>query len=78
MSRLHMFYKSIYHLTTVQLPPYFSRTQQSTRKYHPLHFIIPITNCDYYKYSFFGPRTIRDWNDLPSELIEGNMHSTPV
>ena len=36
-------YKSIYHLTAVQLPPYFSRTQRSTRQYHPLHFIIPIT-----------------------------------
>ena len=50
---LHMFYKSVYHLTAVQLPPYFLRNQQSTRQYHPLHFIVPSTNCDYYKYSFF-------------------------
>jgi len=70
-ARLHTFYKSIYHLTAVQLPPYFSQTQRSTRQYHPLHFIIPSTNCDYYKYSFF-PRTIREWNDLPNDLIESN------
>ena len=66
-----MFYKSIYHLTAVQLPPYFLRTQQSTRQYHPLHFIVPSTNCDYYKYSFF-PRAIRDWNNLPNDLIESS------
>ena len=39
--RLHMFYKSIYHLTALQLPTYFLRTQRSTRQnhWHPLHFI---------------------------------------
>jgi len=65
--RLHMLYKSICHLTAVQLPPYFLRSQWFTRQCHPLHFIIPSTNCDYYKYSFF-PRTIRDWNNLPNDL----------
>ena len=66
-SRLHMFYKSVYHLTAVQLaiPPYFLRTQQSTRQYHPLQFIVPSTNCDYYKYSFSK-------SNLPHDLIESS------
>ena len=52
-SRLHMFYKSVYHLTAVQLPPYFLRTQQSTRQYHPLNFTVPSTNCDHYTNTAF-------------------------
>ena len=70
-SRLHILYKSIYHLMAEQLPPYFLRTQWSTHPYYPLHFIILSTNCGYYKYSF-SPRAIRYWNNLPDDLIESN------
>ena len=53
ISRLHILNKSVYHLTAVQLSPYFLRTQQSTWQYHSLHFIAPSTHCDYFKYNFF-------------------------
>ena len=32
-------------------------------------FKIPFAQTDYYKNSFF-PRTIRDWNALPTEAVE--------
>ena len=73
-SRLNNFYKSIYHHTALKIPTYFTRTQRSTRQYHPFHFIIPIINCDYYKYSFY-PRSIRDCNNLPIDIIESNSQS---
>ena len=34
-----------------------------------LHFEIPFTRCNNYKYSFY-PRTLRDWNNLPIMTIE--------
>ena len=36
---------------------------------HPLHIIIPYTATSAYQGSFF-PQTIRDWNVLPTQLIE--------
>ena len=34
-------------------------------------FIVPQSNTNSHKYSFY-PRTIRDWNNLPLSLIEAN------
>ena len=69
ISRLQMFYKIIYHHLALEVPPYFISTQRPTRYQHTLHYIIPFANTDSYKHSFF-PHTIRDWNNLPIELIE--------
>ena len=74
ISRLHMFYK-------INLPSYSSSTdtvilyQNLTINLSvppSLLIIIPITNFTTTEvYSFF-PRTIRDWNDLPNDVIESN------
>ena len=34
-----------------------------------LHYSIPMPNSDYYLYSFF-PRTVREWNVLPHEVVQ--------
>ena len=39
-----------------------------TRASHPLKFIPLQPSCDTYKYSFW-PRTIIDWNSLPSDYL---------
>ena len=39
-----------------------------SRNMHNLSFQIPSTNSDYRKFSFF-PRTIRDWNALPPDIV---------
>ena len=38
---------------------------------HPLHFLTPSVRTNFYKYSFF-PKTIQDWNNLPTETIESS------
>ena len=62
MSRLGVFYQSIHQLIALRIPP-------QSQSHHPLHFITPQTNTDNYKYSFF-PRTICEWNNLPTSIIE--------
>jgi hypothetical protein len=39
--------------------------KRTTRNMHPLSFQVPSSSSDNRKYSFF-PRTIRDWNSLPT------------
>jgi hypothetical protein len=39
--------------------------KRTTKNMHPLSFQVPSSSSDYRKYSFF-PRTIRDWNSLPT------------
>ena len=36
-------------------------------KYSENSYKLPHCSCDYYKYSFY-PRTIREWNNLPSRI----------
>ena len=43
-----------------------------TRNSDPMKFIPVQTSCDEYKYSFW-PRTINEWNSLPSNIV--NMNS---
>ena len=69
ISKLQIFYKAIHNLTVLPIPDYFLHVTRFTRNYHSLHYIIPSSNSDSYKFSFF-PSTIRDWNNLPTYLIE--------
>ena len=57
ISKLQTFYKAVHNLTALPIPDYF------------LHYIIPYTNSDSYKFSFF-PSAIQAWNNLPTSLIE--------
>jgi len=40
---------------------------------HELAFQVPSTSVDYIKFSFF-PRTARDWNLLPSDVMKALSH----
>ena len=46
-----------------QVPPL-----RSTRNMHQLSFQISSSRSDYRKFSYF-PRTIRDWNSLPPDIV---------
>ena len=41
---------------------------RSTRNMHQLSFQIPSSRSNYRKFSYF-PRTIRDWNALPPDIV---------
>lgn len=68
LARLAMLYKIDRQLVAVDsrklLPPV-----RRTRNMHPKSFQIPSCNTDYRKWSFF-PRTIREWNNLPPDLVQ--------
>ena len=68
-TRLKLFYNIVHQASVLKLPNYFSTTTYPTRHHHHLHFEIPFTRCNNYKYSFY-PRTLRDWNNLPIMTIE--------
>ena len=68
VARLAMLYKIDRQLVAVDrqrlVPP-----RILTRKMHPKSFQVSSCSSDYRKWSFF-PRTIRDWNNLPPELVQ--------
>ena len=53
ISKLQIFYKAIHNLTALPIPDYFLHTTRFTRNYHSLHYVIPSSNFDSYKFSFF-------------------------
>ena len=68
--RLSQLHKIIYHYTpAIQMPPYYITTQYPTRQHHQKHFIIPAISTTAYQQSFF-PRTVKEWNSLPTNVIE--------
>ena len=70
VSRLKTFY-TIYNNSALKIPYYFVTTTYATCHQHPLHFVTPSVRTNFYKHSFF-PKTIRDWNNLPTETIESS------
>ena len=69
LSRLHTLHKVFYHQLSLSIPPYYLSAIQSIRQYHPLHYILPCSSTTAHQNSYF-PRTISDWNKLPTHLIE--------
>ena len=72
VSRLSMIYKGLFNIINLEIPEYITKTTttcHTTRYQHPLHFMIPTARTNYYHNSFF-PRTLRDWNSLPINIIE--------
>ena len=53
-SCLILFYKIVYGLVEISLPPYIQRQVRMTRSMHPYHFIQLHTSPNYSKYSFFS------------------------
>ena len=65
--RLNIFYLAVNNSIALPIPNYFLPKQRFTRSFSNDSFIQANCNHDYYFYSFF-PRTIRDWNSLPSGI----------
>ena len=51
-SRLIMFYKIVYQLVAVEMPPYYSHPTRTSARHHSLYFRQIVTTKDYYKFSF--------------------------
>ena len=69
IARLKLFYKIMYNSSVLIIPPYYRYTRRNTRSHHHLHLIQRQANTMAYQQSFF-PRTIKDWNHLPINVIE--------
>ena len=67
--RLALFYKVVHHLVAVPTEDILVEADSRTRASHRFKYRTIRTNCDPYKNSFF-PRTIADWNSLPSDTVE--------
>ena len=50
---IEYFYKAIHNLTALPILDYFLHVTRSTQNYHSLHYVIPSSNSDSYKFSFF-------------------------
>ena len=66
--RLHMLYKIHNNKVAISKENRLIPPSRLSRNMHNLSFQIPNTNSDYRKFSFF-PRTIRDWNALPPDIV---------
>ena len=66
--RLTTFYKASNNLIPVDIPEYILPATCQGRRTHSRTFIEVQNSSDQYKYSFL-PRTIRDWNVLPPDLV---------
>ena len=67
-SRLLVFHKIIHQKVAIPLPPYLQKPTRTTRQYHPKRFVRIGSTGDQRKHSFFV-RTIKDWNDLPPDIL---------
>ena len=73
--RLTMMYKITNSLVAINYTDYLKPCLRQNRTYNDLAFILPRTGSDYLiNYSFY-PRTIKDWNVLPSHIVKAPMDS---
>ena len=70
-SRLSLLYKVQNNLVALQIPPYYRKCRNETRLHHQLSFILPYIRTSAYMNSFY-PRTINEWNALPSHVVRSN------
>ena len=71
-SRLITMYKIHHQDIAITIPDYVQRqTLSHTRQSHPARFRVMGPTTNVYKFSFF-PRTILDWNELPTSLLESS------
>ena len=68
VTRLQTLFKILHSKYSLDIPNYYVPQTRHTR-YHPLHFIIPNSATVTYQQSFYA-RTIREWDHLPTEIIE--------
>ena len=72
-ARLINFYKFHHSLINInsKFAPQPSKARKSRRLYHQLSYDVPSCRTDYRKKSFF-PRTIPQWNSLPSSAVSAS------
>ena len=68
-ARLYLLYRSIQGNIAVSLPSYITKQTRTTRHTHPQRFLQVRASTQTYQNSFF-PRTVRDWNNLPPDILE--------
>ena len=66
-SQLCLFYKIIYGLLAIDMPPYVVRPLRTLRNSHTLGFCQIQSTVDYYKYSSY-PLSIVQWNRPPAHI----------
>jgi len=69
--RLTLLYKCINGLIALKIPNYFTPINTNTRIHHHRSYNFSHVRTDAYINNFF-PRTIREWNDLPPQIIDSN------
>ena len=62
---------AVSHLLALNIPSYFIPISTNTRIHHHQSYHFTYIRTDAYMNSFF-PRTIREWNDLPQQVIDSN------
>ena len=68
-ARLCMMYKIHAGDVAINKNHYMTLAPLSILNTNGLRYVVPYSRCDYHLYSFF-PRTIRSWNNLPSDIVE--------
>jgi len=71
IARLTMFHKIHYRLVAVDMPLQSKQYTSPTRTENALAYPLPTSACEYHLFSFF-PKTGRDWNSLPQEVVQLN------
>ena len=80
IARLCILHKAIGGHLAVPVQNYLQPVQRQTGRSHPRAYIEQQTRLDCYKYSYV-PRTIRDWNNIPSSksnITEPEQFKTAV
>ena len=74
--RLNMMYKLSHKIVNFDTSKHLVfNSEKRTRGSHNFKYVLPKINKDVFKYSFF-PRTIKDWNSLPSILVNTNSYES--
>ena len=73
--RLAMPYKIQHGQVALNISDYLKPAPRISRHSHELAFQVPSTSVDYKKFSFF-PRTARNWNLPPSDVIKAPSCTT--
>ena len=63
-----MLYKIIYNLVAIPAEEFITKAKKKTRGHNQKYTQISFKK-DYYGYTFF-PRTIKEWNSLPSHCVD--------
>ena len=70
IARFTTVYEMVNNKMRVNIPEYIAHPTRVTRSYHSSKFINIGSNSNTYEYNFFFTRTLKEWNTLPSFLLD--------